>query len=116
MIVALTLIAPLGLFSLMIADSIKHIAHAGVSGYLLRRRVGSFSGQRLWGATARAVLASLVMGLAAWAALGASGGLSTGDGLVSEILAVGAPAALGFITYAGLMLALGGRGLIGERR
>ncbi len=114
MIVALTLIAPLGLFSLMIADSVKHIAHAGVSGYLLHRRVGSLSGQRLWGATARALLASLATGVVAWSALNVTSGLFAGDGLLRETLTVAAPAALGFITYVGLMLILGGRGLIGD--
>ncbi|MCZ7546991.1 MAG: murein biosynthesis integral membrane protein MurJ [Anaerolineae bacterium] len=116
MIVALSLIGPLGLFSLMIADSAKHVTHAGVSAYLLRRRIGDMGGQRLTSTTARALLASLVMSVVALAALRLAGGPLAGDGLVSETLVVAVPAGLGFLTYVGLVLASGGRRLIGGGR
>jgi putative peptidoglycan lipid II flippase len=110
MVIAVARIETLGLFSLMIADTIKHITHAGVCGYLLWRRVRGFGGQRLAETAARALLASLVMGTVTWGALEVTRGAFGGDGL-EEILVAGVPAALGFVTYVAVMLALGGRRL-----
>ena len=45
--VALLLFERYGLFSLMIADSVKHFAHASISGVLLWRRMDGFGRQRL---------------------------------------------------------------------
>ncbi|NWF69959.1 MAG: murein biosynthesis integral membrane protein MurJ [Chloroflexi bacterium] len=47
MVVAVALLPTYGLFSLMIADSVKHIVHASVSAYLLWRRLKGLGGQRL---------------------------------------------------------------------
>ena len=116
MAVALSLIGPVGLYSLMIADSVKHVTHAGVSGFLLRRRLGDFSGHRLLSTAARAVLAALVMAAAAWAVLQGIGDLLAGDALLAETLAVLAPTAAGGVVYVGLMLALGGRRLFSDLR
>ena len=45
LVVAQLLIRPLGLFSLMIADSVKHMVHAGVMAYLLNRQLGGIRGR-----------------------------------------------------------------------
>jgi len=91
LLVALFLIGPLGLYSLMIADSIKHMVHAGVMAYLLR---GRFEGtrDRILSTAGKALLASTVMGLAVWA------------------LSAALPAAT---TLAGRVLVVGGGGLVG---
>lgn len=62
---AILLFPHLGLFSLMVADSLKHLIHALVSGVLLGWRLRGFGGQRLALTTGRAALAALGMGLAA---------------------------------------------------
>ena len=47
MVVALLLAPTYGLFSLMIADSVKHVVHAAISGVIFNRRVGGLGEQNL---------------------------------------------------------------------
>jgi putative peptidoglycan lipid II flippase len=47
MLTAELLVSRFGVYSLMIADSVKHIVHSVVSLFILRRRLGGFGGQRL---------------------------------------------------------------------
>ncbi|MBN1284372.1 MAG: murein biosynthesis integral membrane protein MurJ [Anaerolineae bacterium] len=112
MIVAVMLIGPASLFSLMIADTVKHITHAGICGYLLWRRTGGLAGQRLPGTAARALLAALAMGGVVWGAMHLAGDRLGSDGLAAEALVAAIPAALGVVTYTGLLLAVGGRALL----
>ena len=58
---ALLLFERFGLFSLMIADSVKHFAHASISAVLLWRRLGGFGNQRLARTGLKAAIASLLM-------------------------------------------------------
>ena len=58
---ALLLFDRFGLFSLMIADSVKHIAHSSICAVLLWRRLDGFGPQRLARTGAKAACASLVM-------------------------------------------------------
>src|SRR3990172_856134 len=67
--VALALRGPLSLFSLMVADSVKQITHALVTGVLLSRRIGGFRRTGLWRTLGKVVLAAGVMGALAAAAL-----------------------------------------------
>lgn len=66
MIVALILMKPYGLLSLMIADSVKHVVHAAISAYLLGKRLGGFGEQRLQITTIKSLLAVSGMGLFIW--------------------------------------------------
>jgi putative peptidoglycan lipid II flippase len=68
-VTAVTLFPRFGLFSLMIADSLKHTVHASVSGYLLVRHMKGLGGQRITLTIAKAGFASLAMGAAAALAL-----------------------------------------------
>lgn len=54
------------LFSLMIADSLKHVVHATISATLLRRRLGGFGQQRLGITTLKTLAAAVVMALVGW--------------------------------------------------
>ena len=47
MVVAIVLLPWYSFFALMIADSVKHLVHTGVSAWLLGRGIGGFSKQRL---------------------------------------------------------------------
>lgn len=69
MLTAVALFPRFGLFSLMIADSVKHVVHALSSAYLLRRRLDGLSGQRLLATIFKTTLAAGLMGLAAYATL-----------------------------------------------
>lgn len=62
MLTAVILFPRFGLFSLMIADSVKHVIHALVSAILLTRRMGGFGQQRLWLTLVKTGLAALCMG------------------------------------------------------
>jgi putative peptidoglycan lipid II flippase len=63
MVTAVLLLPRYGLFSLMIADSVKHVVHAVVSGILLRHRVRGFARQRLVLTTVKTLGAAFVMAL-----------------------------------------------------
>ncbi len=65
MLVAVMLFPRFGLFSLMIADSCKHIVHALVSALLLRRRLQGMGEQRLMLTLGKTALAAGAMGLVA---------------------------------------------------
>ena len=60
--VALLLFERYGLFSLMIADSVKHFVHASISSVLLWRRMDGFGPQRLALTGLKSALASVIMG------------------------------------------------------
>jgi putative peptidoglycan lipid II flippase len=65
MLTAVALFPRFGLFSLMIADSVKHVVHALISAALLAQRIGGFGRQRLWLTIAKTGLAALCMGAVA---------------------------------------------------
>ncbi len=111
MLVALLLIKPASLFSLMLADTAKHITHAGLSVYLLWRRIGKPEGQSLSGTAIRALLASALMGVMVWGAWSTIEWVMP-SGRLTELLAVAIPSTIGLVVYAGLMWALGGRRLL----
>ena len=58
---ALLLFDSFGLFSLMIADSLKHVVHASISAVLLWRRLDGFGSQRMAITIFKTVTASLIM-------------------------------------------------------
>jgi putative peptidoglycan lipid II flippase len=66
MTAAVVLFPRAGLFSLMIADSLKFVVHALVSAGLLRRRIGGFGDQRLLLTIGKSVVAAGTMGAVAW--------------------------------------------------
>lgn len=65
MLTAVILFPRFGLFSLMIADSVKFVIHALVSAVLLARRMDGFGQQRLWLTIGKAGLAAFCMGAVA---------------------------------------------------
>ncbi len=94
MVVAVLLLPRFGLFSLMVADSTKHVVHASLSFILLRRRLGGFSGQRLLLTLAKTGIAALLMGIAAWFAAPAIIRLFPSGSLLDELAVVGLSGAL----------------------
>lgn len=88
MVVALLLVETYGLFSLMIADSIKHFTHALISGILLSRRMGGFGSQRLWLTFVKTVTATLIMGSIAWVTLPILSDLIGTHGIIREAILV----------------------------
>ncbi len=91
-----------GLFSLMIADSAKHIVHAAVSAGLLARRLGGLGEQRLWAAIGKTGLAAGLMGVVAVMMLAPLEQLVGTDGLVQEIVLVSAAGGASVVVFLGL--------------
>lgn len=96
-VVAAVLLPWYGLFALMIADSVKHLIHTGISAYLLARGMGGYGPQRWISTAARTTLAAAIMGA-----------LTLGVALVlgAQLPFSGTPA------YAMIVLLAGGVGLV----
>ncbi len=106
MVIAVALLRPLGLFSLMIADSVKHAVHALLCGYLLWRRLGGWGQQGLGSTLMRAGLAALAMGLLANATLPSLVALFDHSGIIGEALIIISGGALYGAAFWALALAL----------
>jgi putative peptidoglycan lipid II flippase len=65
MVAAVALLPSLGLFSLMVADSLKHITHALISAVVLRRRIGGYGQQQIGLTLLKTGLAVVAMGAVA---------------------------------------------------
>lgn len=101
--VALSLIQPLGMLGLVLADSAKHMSHALIMLTLTRRRIGRLSDLRLGQTAAKTLVAAGVMaGLIALTLL-VTTRLSSSEGLLGQLLAVVLPAGVGALVYVGLV-------------
>ena len=103
--VALVLLPHIGLLSLMVADSIKHVLHMTISALILRRRIGRLAGQSVVRTLLASILAAAVMGGLALGLLNVIRDALPGTGLLAELAAVAGPGLAGAALYA-LLLAL----------
>jgi putative peptidoglycan lipid II flippase len=97
--VALLTLQTLGLFSLMLADSVKQITHAGVMGVLVSRRVGGFRRTSLWPTVGRVLLASVIMAALTFAAWWGVQRLALPSVFVQRLLEAAVPGLVGVVTY-----------------
>jgi putative peptidoglycan lipid II flippase len=104
MIVALVLQEQFGLYSLMIADSVKHMTHALISVVIIHFRTVGLGGQKLIGTFVRTSAAALVMGVGAYAASKLLQDMLTGRNFIHELLIVGVSAAVGAVIFGALAL------------
>jgi len=104
MVIALALMPTRGLYSLMIADSVKHLVHACVAGYILVRRLGGLGEQHLLGTAARALFAALGMGVAGWAILPVLAPATQGWGFPGEVVLVSVSGIACILVFVGLAL------------
>jgi putative peptidoglycan lipid II flippase len=104
--IAIILLPTLGLYSLMIADSVKQFTHALISWVLLRRRLGNLAEHAITRTLLMALLASAVMGLVTYGTLGGIQSIAAGNTLVIKALVVGVPGLLGAAVYLGLITVL----------
>lgn len=96
-VVAVTLLPWYSFFALMIADTVKHLIHAGVSAYLLERNIGGYRGQHFISTALRTTFAAAIMGALTY---------TTAYFLGSALELSGTPA------YAVIVVGAGGVGLI----
>jgi putative peptidoglycan lipid II flippase len=97
LLVAVVLLRPLGLLSLMVADAVKHVVHTLIMIALLRRHVGGLDDRKIAGSTIKSLLAAVMTGAAAY-------GLAT---LVSLVLPV-----TGFAAKVAVVAVAGGGGAL----
>ncbi len=104
--VALALMPRYGLFSLMIADSVKQITHAVICGVWLRARLNGFARQRLIATAFKSTAAGLVMGVVGTLLLTLLTRVlgSGGQGFVREALVVVIAGGACLVVYVGLAL------------
>lgn len=99
MVTALLLLPYLGFFSLMVADTVKHVIHSSISGRLLWRRVGGLRGQRILGTALRAIFTAGLMGILTSGTLQLLLRLFPATNLVAEVIQVGGASVVGILTY-----------------
>ncbi len=107
--VALSLLRPLGMLGLVLADSAKHMSHAVTMLVLTWRRTGSLAGLGLGQTASKALLAAGVMaGLMALALKGVESQISRWgiSGLPGSLLEVGLIGGIGALVYFGLISVL----------
>jgi putative peptidoglycan lipid II flippase len=104
--VALTLVRPLGMLGLVLADSAKHVSHALTMLILTWRRIGRLADLRLGQTAGKALLAAgATTGLMALT-LNAITRLAGSGGLAALLLAVGVTGGAGALAYLGLITLL----------
>lgn len=99
MVIAVVLLPYYGLFSLMLADSAKHIVHASVSAYLLAQRIGGLGQQRLLVTSGKTGLSALLMAFVAAFITPVLSQWISAAGLVGEILLVGVSGGLSVVIF-----------------
>ncbi len=100
MLTALLLLEPLGLFSLMIADSVKHIAHTLVSAWLLGRRMGGYGTQHIAQTLLKVGGSTAIMGVVLRLALPLLTDVIGTEGVLQEAALMSAGVLLGGAVYA----------------
>lgn len=107
LLLAAGLLPTWGLFSLMIADSFKHLFHTMLSALILGQRLGGLGRHGVTRTLGVVALSSAVMGAVAYGALMGVERLLPGGGGLAEVLAVAVPGLIGAALYAWLATRLG---------
>lgn len=108
MAVALYLLPWYSFFGLMIADSVKHLVHAGVAAWLLGRGMGGYGPQRLPATVLKAAVAAAGMGALTFGTMAAlEYGLPGGLGIIGRVVIVAGAGGVGLVSFAALASLLG---------
>ncbi len=106
LIVALSLIRPLGMIGLILANSTQLTVHALTMLDLLQRRMGELGRYGIMPLVIKTLFASLVMGGVTYLVLGRLQGALGADTLVSKLVIVGGAGGVGLVTYLGMIALL----------
>ena len=99
-VVAVLLLPPLGLFSLMVADALKHVAHTALMLGVLQRQIGGLGGQAIPLAALKSLLGALFAGLAAYGVAQLAATYVPTPGTLSSLVVVGAGGLAGLAAFA----------------
>ena len=106
LVVALSLIQPLGMIGLILANSAQLTIHALTMLVLLQRRLGGLSGHGIMALAFKTLSASLVMGGMTYLALGGLQSALDASTLVGKLVIVGGAGGVGLATYLGMIALL----------
>jgi len=95
----ISLLRPLMLLDLVIANDAQLAAHALIMLAIFRRRFGGLTNEGVWATLVKALLAAGGMAALAWGVWFGIGLVSLGDGLVRKVLEVVVPGLAGVIGY-----------------
>ncbi|MFZ0544686.1 MAG: murein biosynthesis integral membrane protein MurJ [Candidatus Promineifilaceae bacterium] len=105
-IIAILLLRPLGLLSLMVADSIKHFLHTMMMLWLLQRQLGGLRGHRISRSLIKALVAALLTGLGAYGVLLIITPILPGAGFIIRFSHVLLPGAAGLVVFSAAVFLL----------
>ena len=106
LIVALSLIRPLGMIGLILANSAQLTIHALTMLVLLQRRLGGLGGHGIMALAFKTLSASLVMGGVTYLALSGLQKVLDVNTLVGKLVIVGGASGVGLVTYLGMIALL----------
>ena len=98
-ITAVLLLRPLGLLSLMVADSVKHIVHTLMMMGLLQQQLGGLRGHHISRSLIKALAAALLTGLGAYGLLLLTAPLLPGTGFIARLFHVALPGTAGLVVF-----------------
>lgn len=101
---AVLLLPSMGLYSLMIADAIKHIVHTVIMLWFLQRQLGGLHGFGITRLTVKTIFAAAVTGAMAMLVANGVAGLFTANNFANRLLIVLLGSAAGLGAYAAMVL------------
>jgi putative peptidoglycan lipid II flippase len=105
-ITAVALLRPLGLLSLMVADSVKHVVHTLMMVWVIRGQIGGLRGFGISQTLIKSTIAALITGAAAFAIAGFAMANLSLSGFSQNLLVVLAGGVAGLIAYTVMVFAL----------
>jgi putative peptidoglycan lipid II flippase len=106
LLVAIALMKPFGLLSLMIADGVKHITHMCIMVVIMRRQIGSMSGHGIMTTLVKSIIAAVIVGLAAYLVASFVSGSVNVQTTGGKLLVVALAGVSGVLVYTALVFAL----------
>ncbi len=106
LVVALSLIRPLGMIGLILANSTQLTVHALTMLVLIQRRLGGLGGHGIMALAFKALFASLAMGGATYLTLSGLQTALDANTLVGKLVIVGGAGGVGVIIYLGMIVVL----------
>ncbi len=103
-ITAVSLLKPLGLLSLMVADAVKHIVHTLIMLWLLQRHLHGLRGHNVTVTTLKSIAAAAATGLAAYGVAFLLQPLLPADGFIFKLALVMAGGVAGVAAYTAIVL------------
>ena len=106
-IVAVVLLEPLGLLSLMVADAIKHIVHTLIMLLILQRQIGGLSGYQITATVLKSIVAAFFTGAAAYMVAMLLAPALPSDTFLGKLAIVVAASLAGLVAYFVVVFAFG---------